>query len=81
MDPFKVLSIPVSATDAEIESAYRRACMAHHPDRGGDSSAFVDVVAAYRDLQKRRCAACGGTGRVTVRQGFFATEEKCQKCE
>src|ERR1700761_310322 len=37
-DPYKVLGIPHSATDAEIRAAYRRQVQLHHPDHNGGSA-------------------------------------------
>ncbi len=29
---------------------------------------------------KRRCATCGGTGQMTITQGFFSVRQPCQHC-
>ena len=34
-DPYKVLGISESATDAEVKSAYRRQAATYHPDKQG----------------------------------------------
>mmetsp|Transcript_4072 Transcript_4072/g.6309 ORF Transcript_4072/g.6309 Transcript_4072/m.6309 type:complete len:249 (+) Transcript_4072:70-816(+) len=52
--PFKVLSVPKTATLAEIKTAYRRLALQLHPDtNGGDkekSERFKKVSAAYDTL-------------------------------
>jgi hypothetical protein len=44
--PFQVLGVSSDASPAEIESAYRKLAMEHHPDRGGDSSQMARINAA-----------------------------------
>jgi DnaJ-class molecular chaperone len=62
-DPYKVLGIPHSATDAEIRAAYRAQVQRHHPDHNGGSPEsarrFEEVQEAYaliRKLQQGRAA-------------------------
>ena len=38
-------------TKAELKTAYRRACMKHHPDRGGSTEAMQHVNLEYTRLQ------------------------------
>lgn len=66
VDLYAVLGISVSAGDAEIRSAYRRASLRAHPDKGGSVDQFHKVTFAFevisdpaaRDLynQRRRCS-------------------------
>jgi len=44
-----VLGVPVNASRAEIDAAYRRAARASHPDLAGEPSAFVRATQA-RDV-------------------------------
>lgn len=60
-DPYSVLGLSKSATDAEIKAAYRRLAKKYHPDRNaGDVKAkerFAELGAAYEilgDKNKRR---------------------------
>ena len=66
-DPYKVLGIPHSATDAEIRAAYRRQAQSHHPDHNGGSPEsarkFEEVQEAYALIRKlqRRTGASGAS--------------------
>jgi DnaJ-class molecular chaperone len=59
-DPYSVLGVAKSATDAEIKKAFRALAKKHHPDtKGGDQAAqkkFQEISAAYDilgDKEKR----------------------------
>lgn len=45
----EVLGVPVTASRAEIDTAYRRLRSIHHPDKGGDPAAFQRVQKAYEE--------------------------------
>ena len=34
----------------ELKKEFRRLCMAHHPDRGGDTATMAAINAEYEDL-------------------------------
>lgn len=51
--PFQVLGVGANASRAEIEEAYRRLAMKHHPDRGGDSREMARINAARQELLER----------------------------
>lgn len=50
MQPHDVLGVRPGATRREVVVAYRRFAFRHHPDRGGDPSAFQAGADAYRRL-------------------------------
>jgi len=61
MDPYRVLGVDSSASDAEIKRAYRRLARQHHPDRNpGDSASedrFKSIQSAFDVIgspEKRR---------------------------
>ncbi|MFN0022664.1 MAG: DnaJ C-terminal domain-containing protein [Parvularculaceae bacterium] len=60
-NPYSVLGVPVSATDAEIRAAFRTLAKKHHPDRNkgdkGSEEKFKEVSAAFDiigDADRRR---------------------------
>lgn len=48
--PWQVLGVSSHATRDEIETAYRRLAMQHHPDRGGDEREMARINAARDTL-------------------------------
>jgi curved DNA-binding protein CbpA len=68
-DPYKLLGIPHSATDAEIRAAYRRQVQLHHPDHNGGSPEstrrFEEVQEAYALIRKLRQATSTGARPAT----------------
>lgn len=48
--PRAVLGLPVGATRAEAQRAFRRLAKQTHPDLGGDAAAFRTVAGAWADL-------------------------------
>ena len=53
---YDTLGIQRDASDSEIKKAYRKQCLKHHPDKGGDAEAFQKVKDAHdvmSDPQKR----------------------------
>lgn len=56
-DPFapawRALGLEPGASDAQIESAFRKAARRHHPDVGGDSARFRALVDARNTLLGR----------------------------
>jgi DnaJ-domain-containing protein 1 len=48
-----VLGLGEQYTPEDLERAYRRLAMRHHPDRGGEAAAFSRVQAAYDCLRRR----------------------------
>src|SRR5947208_3237956 len=56
-DYYDVLGISKDASPDEIKKAFRRAAVAHHPDRGGDEAKFKEINEAYevlKDTEKRK---------------------------
>lgn len=51
-----VLSVPQTATDDEIKTAYRKAALRAHPDRGGSTAAMQEINLAYQAAQNRHAA-------------------------
>jgi hypothetical protein len=51
--PWQVLGVPMTASNDEIEDAYRRLAMKNHPDRGGDDAAMSRINAARDAMHER----------------------------
>jgi curved DNA-binding protein CbpA len=62
-DPYEVLGVQRSASDAELRTAYRRLVQLHHPDHNAGSAEsarrFTEVQEAYAQVQKLRAPATG----------------------
>lgn len=46
-NPYEVLGVAVGASPDEVKKAYRRLAKKHHPDLGGNETAFKEVSEAY----------------------------------
>ncbi len=58
LDPYAVLEVASTATQAELKAAYRRLVKQHHPDAGGDEERILALNAAWEQLgdpETRRC--------------------------
>lgn len=51
--PWNVLGVPMDASPAIVQDAYRRLAMENHPDRGGEAGAMARINAA-RDAMEAR---------------------------
>jgi len=70
------ISIPTPITDDDIKKAYKKMAIKYHPDRGGDSEKFKELVKAYEiliDKEKREIYDKYGE------EGLIIKEKK--KCE
>ena len=56
-DYYKILGVDPTSDGKKIQKAFRKLSMKHHPDRGGDESAFKEINEAYQvlgDDEKRK---------------------------
>ena len=66
-DPYVVLEVSSTASQAELKAAYRRLVKQHHPDAGGDEERILALNAAWEQLgdpERRRAfdRRCGTPG-------------------
>lgn len=77
-EAFKLLGLKPGASPDRVRNRYREKAWETHPDRGGEVSAFQDLVDALRVALEAAntwpCETCHGTGRsaVKVKTGFGA---------
>src|ERR1700750_1131490 len=76
-DPYEVLGVPTTASEAEIKKAFRSLAKKHHPDKhAGDAAAqkkFQEISAAYDilgDKDKRAQFDAGAIGNDGNAKGF-----------
>jgi len=50
MDFYEILGCTNKSTPDELRKAWRKLCMEHHPDKGGDPEMFIKITHAYRML-------------------------------
>lgn len=56
-DFYKILGVPKTCTPTELKRAYRKQCLVHHPDKGGNEADFKALSEAYdvlSDESKRK---------------------------
>ena len=55
-DLYNILGVSRNADESEIKKQYRKLCLTHHPDKGGDEEKFKKIQKAYEVLgdDKRR---------------------------
>jgi curved DNA-binding protein CbpA len=60
LDPYEVLGVRPTTSDAEVRAAYRRLVQLHHPDHNGGSAVstrrFEEIQEAYAQVRLRRGA-------------------------
>ncbi|CAE8603922.1 unnamed protein product [Polarella glacialis] len=55
----KVLGLPEGSSEEQVRAAFRRLCLASHPDKGGSNAKFEAVLDAYRVLTASSCSKDG----------------------
>ena len=47
LNPYEVLGVPIGSSKEVCKKAYRRLCIKHHPDNGGDKNTFDEISKAW----------------------------------
>ena len=50
---YQTLAVSPDANWTEIKNAYRKQALRHHPDKGGQSTRFIEIRQAYEVLKNR----------------------------
>jgi len=50
---YKLLKIKPTATKEEVQKAYRKLCLKHHPDVGGSEKKFKKINKAYNKIMQQ----------------------------
>ena len=56
-DLYQILNVDRNSTQDELKKAYKKLCIKHHPDKGGDEQEFKKISEAYnilKDPEKRQ---------------------------
>lgn len=78
-DPYQILGVPRTATEAEIKKAYRKLAKVHHPDRNKDDpkaqDKFAELNSAYEVVGNKEKRAQFDRGEIDAEgkprfQGF-----------
>jgi DnaJ-class molecular chaperone len=82
---FETLGLTDTATADEVKLRWRALASVNHPDRGGDSQEFDRLRKAYNQAlaeasAPKPCSPCGGTGFVSIQQGWVSTKLNCSTC-
>jgi DnaJ-class molecular chaperone len=79
---YEILGITNSASEKEIDAAYRDLVRRHHPDLGGDAKEFKKITHAYERLKIARiCEDCQGTGKHDLTIYPFSFVMPCEFCD
>jgi len=83
---FMTLELPDTSTPEEVRKKWRKLCMIHHPDRGGNPVVFNTIhrayIQAYKEAsQPKTCPQCLGTGKIIQTSGFNSIQLSCPSCE
>lgn len=51
---YKYLGVACNASNADVNAAFRKLCLKHHPDKGGDKQDFIDLQSCMTVIKKSR---------------------------
>lgn len=82
MEEYDEFGVSETATPDDVKKQYRVKAARMHPDAGGDPEEFARMRELYTRILEasRTCQSCGGTGRVTVGEGWRKLKMPCEAC-
>jgi len=51
INPYEILGLPIGASVEDCKKAYRKLCIEHHPDNGGNAQLFDNINKAWSMIQ------------------------------
>lgn len=79
VDLYNILHVPKDVSPDDLKRAYKKLCIQHHPDKGGDENEFKKISEAYnilKDPEKRQIY--DRYGMEGLRQGVGGMDENMQ---
>lgn len=80
-DPYTVLGVQRSSSLEDIKKAFRTLALKHHPDRGGNESAFKEITEAYAYMNKHHIQQAAAPDRNEVMRKFNERQTAYQREE
>lgn len=82
---FAALGLPETASPDEVRAMWKKLCMVHHPDRGGNAVEFDTLRRAYKVAyaeasKPKACPECLGSGLSRRSYGFNSINLPCESC-
>lgn len=76
---YHVLGVSPGCSGDELKKAYRKACLQHHPDKGGDAEVFKNVTIAWETLsdEGKRAQYDLTLRQQTTKSGFHRGTSNC----
>lgn len=65
---YDALGVSPDCSDKELKSAYRKACLRLHPDKGGDKQLFQQLQDSYAKILEERASAKARPANVTTKE-------------
>lgn len=77
-NPYAILGVGDGAADSDVKKAFRRLSRQHHPDLGGDATAFDAVSKAYEAIVSGEYKESSSSSRVSrlVHESLFNVVKK-----
>lgn len=84
-EALQFLGLAELSSAEDITKAWRKLCMIHHPDRGGNQHDFLQAKQAYKiaidAAAAQKCRTCQGTGKIFASIGLSKLALRCPACK